>query len=349
MLAARLDLPTSQRQTPSLAGRRLSVVVPCFNEEAVLPETTRRLGELLDNLIARGRINEASHVYFVDDGSLDQTWSMIEAATNAHAFVRGIKLSRNSGHQNALLAGLFSADGDAVITVDADLQDDLSAIELMVEAYLGGSDIVYGVRNRRAVDSFLKRFTAENYYRVLNWMGVQAIFNHADYRLMSRRAVDALRGFKEVNLFLRGIIPLLGYTTSTVYYERARRFAGESKFPLRKMLGFAWEGITSFSPMPLHFITTLGLLVSFGSFVVTLWALWVSLFTANAVPGWASTVLPIYFLGGIQLLCIGIIGEYLAKMYMETKERPRYLIEKTAGILGAGSREGETRRGSASL
>ena len=278
-------------------------------------------------------------MYFIDDGSLDQTWSMIEAATKTHTFVRGIKLSRNSGQQNALLAGLFSADGDAVVTVDADLQDDLGAIESMVEAYLDGSDIVYGVRSRRSADTFLKRFTAESYYRLLNWMGVQAVFNHADYRLMSRRAIDALRAFKEVNLFLRGIIPLLGFASSTVYYDRAQRFAGESKFPLRKMLGFAWEGITSFSPMPLHLITTMGLVVSLGSFAVTLWALWVTLFTEDAVPGWASTVLPIYFLGGIQLLCIGIIGEYLAKMYMETKERPRYLIEKTAGIFGSASRE----------
>ena len=346
MLSARLDLATAQSAGRSLAGRRLSLVVPCFNEEAVLPETIRRLGELLHRLVAGGRISEASHVYFVDDGSLDRTWTVIEAATNAHAFVRGIKLSRNTGHQNALLAGLFSADGDAVITVDADLQDDLGAIESMVEAYLGGSDIVYGVRNRRSADTFLKRFSAESYYRLLNWMGVQAVFNHADYRLMSRRAVDALRGFKEVNLFLRGIIPLLGFTTSTVYYDRARRFAGESKFPLRKMLGFAWEGITSFSPMPLHLITTLGLMVSIGSFAVTLWALWVRLFTEDAVPGWASTVLPIYFLGGIQLLCIGIIGEYLAKMYMETKERPRYFVEKTAGMPGSASRETEPRRSS---
>jgi glycosyltransferase involved in cell wall biosynthesis len=342
MLSARLDLPTSQRQASPLVGKRLSLVVPCFNEEAVLPETTRRLGELLHRLIAHGRISEASHVCFIDDGSLDQTWPMIEAATNTHTFVRGIKLSRNCGHQNALLAGLFSADGDAVITIDADLQDDLVAIESMVEAYLGGSDIVYGVRSRRSGDTFLKRFTAESYYRLLNWMGVQAVFNHADYRLMSRRAVDALRGFKEVNLFLRGIIPLLGFTASTVYYDRAQRFAGKSKFPLRKMLGLAWEGITSFSAVPLHLITTLGLVVSLGSFAVTLWALWVRLFTEDAVPGWASTVLPIYFLGGIQLLCIGIIGEYLAKMYMETKERPRYLIERTAGMLGSASRETES-------
>ena len=326
------------------AGLRLSLVVPCYNEEEVLAETTRRLGELLQNLIARGKISEASHAYFVDDGSLDKTWSVIEAATISHPFVRGVKLSRNTGHQNALLAGLFCAEGDAVITIDADLQDDLGAIESMVEAYVAGSEIVYGVRKGRSGDTFLKRFTAEGYYRLLNWMGVKAVFNHADYRLMSRRAIDALRGFKEVNLFLRGIIPLLGLTTSTVYYDRAQRFGGESKYPLRKMLGFAWEGITSFSAVPLHLITTFGLVVSLGSFAVTLWVLWVRLFSAGAVPGWASTVLPIYFLGGIQLLCIGIIGEYLAKMYMETKERPRYLIERTAGTTGSPVRETESCR-----
>jgi glycosyltransferase involved in cell wall biosynthesis len=207
----------------------------------------------------------------------------------------------------------------------------------MVDAHNAGSDIVYGVRKRRGSDTLFKRLTAEGYYKLLHLMGVEAVFNHADYRLMSRRAIDTLREFKEVNLFLRGIIPQLGFATSTVFYERAERFAGESKYPLRKMLAFAWQGITSFSAVPLHLITTLGVLVSLGSFAVTLWALWVKLFNSEAVPGWASTVLPIYFLGGIQLLCIGIIGEYLAKIYMETKGRPRYLIEKTAGSFGKAS------------
>ena len=322
--------------------KRLSLVIPCYNEEEVLPETTRRLGALLQDLVARGKIGPESYVYLVDDGSRDRTWSIIESATREHTFVRGIKLSRNRGHQNALLAGLFSAEGDAVISIDADLQDDLGAIESMVDAYDAGSDIVYGVRKGRTADTFSKRLTAEGYYKLLHFMGVEAVFNHADYRLMSRRAIDTLREFKEVNLFLRGIIPQLGFTTSVVYYDRAKRFTGESKYPLRKMLAFAWQGITSFSAVPLHLITTLGVLVSLGSFAVTLWALWIRLFSLEAVPGWASTVLPIYFLGGIQLLCIGIIGEYLAKIYMETKGRPRYLIEKTAGTLRKGSPEAES-------
>lgn len=322
--------------------KRLSLVIPCYNEEDVLPETIRRLGILLQDLVARGKISPDSSVYLVDDGSRDRTWTVIESATSEHMFIRGIKLSRNRGHQNALLAGLFSADGDAVISIDADLQDDLGAIESMLDAHNTGSDIVFGVRKGRTADTIFKRLTAEGYYRLLHFMGVEAVFNHADYRLMSRRAIDSLREFKEVNLFLRGIIPQLGFTTSTVYYDRAERFAGESKYPLRKMLAFAWQGITSFSAVPLHMITTLGVIVSLGSFAVTLWALWVRLFSSEAVPGWASTVLPIYFLGGIQLLCIGIIGEFLAKIYMETKGRPRYLIEKTAGTLGKGSPEAES-------
>ncbi len=306
-------------------------MVPCFNEAEVLPETTRRLGEVIRGLEARGKIAARSSVCFVDDGSRDNTWTLIESLAHAHPFVRGVKLSRNRGHQNALLAGLFSAEGDVVISIDADLQDDLAAIESMVDAYQGGSEIVYGVRKGRAADGFFKRFTARGYYQVLRLMGVEAISDHADFRLLSRRAIDKLREYKEVNLFLRGIIPQLGFTTSIVYYDRAERFAGESKYPLRKMFSFAWQGITSFSAVPLHVITTLGLLVSFVSFAITLWALWVRIASPDAVPGWASTVLPIYFLGGIQLLCIGIIGEYLAKIYIETKGRPRYLIEKTTG------------------
>jgi glycosyltransferase involved in cell wall biosynthesis len=309
----------------------LSIVVPCYNEEEVLSETNLRLGEMVRRLIAHGKIGPDSLIYYVDDGSTDRTWSIIESLTREHAFVRGIKLSRNRGHQNALLAGLFSAEGDIVITVDADLQDDLAAIEAMLDEHAGGSDIVYGVRRSRAVDSFSKRLTAEAYYKLLHLMGVEAVFNHADYRLMSRRTIDALREFKEVNLFLRGVIPQLGFRTSTVFYDRAERFAGESKYPMNKMLALAWQGVTSFSAMPLRMITALGLVISLASFAVTIWALSVRIFTTAAVPGWASTVLPIYFLGGIQLLCIGIIGEYLAKIYMETKGRPRYVIEETVG------------------
>ena len=307
----------------------LSIVVPCYNEEAVLPETIQQLTELLQHLIDKGKITSDSCVYYVDDGSRDRTWDLIETFAKTNPFVRGIKLSRNRGHQNALLAGLLTVKGEAVISVDADLQDDLSAIEEMLDDYAAGHDIVYGVRSSRKTDTFFKSFTATAYYRLLGIMGVEIVYNHADYRLMSRRAIEALKEFGEVNLFLRGIIPQLGFSHSIVYYERAERFAGESKYPLKKMLALAWQGITSFSNVPLQFITHLGLLVSLISFAVTIWAIWVKLFTEVAIPGWASTVLPIYFLGGIQLLCLGIIGEYLAKIYTETKRRPRYVIEKT--------------------
>ncbi len=307
----------------------LSIVVPCYNEEAVLPETAQRLSELLQDLINKGKVTADSCVYYVDDGSRDRTWDLIEALAKTNRFVRGIKLSRNRGHQNALLAGLLTVKGEVVISVDADLQDDLAAIEEMLDDYAAGNDIVYGVRSSRKTDTFFKNFTAIAYYRLLGIMGVEIVFNHADYRLMSRRVIEALKEFGEVNLFLRGIIPQLGFAHSIVHYERAERFAGESKYPLKKMLALAWQGITSFSDMPLQIITHLGLLVSMISFVVTIWAVWIKLFTEDALPGWASTVLPIYFLGGIQLLCLGMIGEYLSKIYTETKRRPRYIIEKT--------------------
>lgn len=311
---------------------KLAIVVPCYNEEEVLPETSRRLIALLDDLVARGKVASDSHVVFVDDGSRDKTWKMIEEMSATQPRIRGLKLSRNRGHQNALLCGLMNAEGDALISADADLQDDLGAIEEMVDAHAKGSDIVYGVRKRRVTDTFFKRFTAEGYYWLLARFGVQVVFNHADYRLMSRRAIEALREFGEVNIFLRGIVPQLGYPSSIVYYDRAERFAGESKYPLRKMLSFAWQGITSFSAVPLRFITTMGVLVSLGAFGFALWAIGVKLFSDEAVPGWASTVVPIYLLGGIQLLCIGILGEYLAKMYMETKRRPPFFLEKRAGF-----------------
>lgn len=310
---------------------RLSIVVPCYNEEAVLPETVKRLAELLERLSSQGRIDADSHALLVDDGSKDRTWALIEECSAQSKWIRGIKLSRNRGHQNALLAGLFHADGDAMVSVDADLQDDLEAIAQMVDAHLAGMDVVYGVRRRRETDTLFKRATAEGYYRLLARMGVEIVFNHADYRLLSRRAVSALREYGESNFFLRGIIPQLGFPSATVYYDRAERFAGESKYPLSKMLAFAWQGITSFSAAPLRMITGLGLLISLGSFAISAWALWVKLFSDHAVPGWASTVVPIYLLGGVQLLCVGIIGEYLAKIYLETKQRPRYFIEKTAG------------------
>jgi len=311
----------------------LSIVVPCYNEEAVLPETVQRLTELLQYLINNGKVTLDSCVYYVDDGSRDRTWELIDKLSETNRHVQGIKLSRNRGHQNALLAGLLTVKGEVVISVDADLQDDLAAIEKMLDDYAAGYDIVYGVRSSRKTDTFFKNFTAIAYYRLLEIMGVEIIYNHADYRLMSRRVIDALKEFGEVNLFLRGIIPQLGFSHTIVYYERADRFAGESKYPLKKMLSLAWQGITSFSDVPLQFITGLGLVVSLISFAVTIWAIWIKLFTELAIPGWASTVLPIYFLGGIQLLCLGIIGEYLAKIYTETKRRPRYIIEKTTGNL----------------
>lgn len=310
---------------------RLSIVVPCYNEEAVLPETISRLGALKRELIADLHIAPDSEIILVDDGSRDRTWVQIEQASAVDPCVRGIKLSRNRGHQAALIAGLFCAEGDAVVSVDADLQDDLNAIREMVAACRKGADVVYGVRKRRDTDTFFKRFTAESYYKLLDTLGVEIVFNHADYRLLSRRALEALKQYGESNLFLRGIIPQLGFPSAIVYYDRAERFAGESKYPLKKMLGFAWQGVTSFSAAPLRAITGLGVAVSIISFVVALWALWVRLFSGSAVPGWASTVVPMFFLAGIQLLCIGIIGEYLAKIYLEVKRRPTYFIEKTSG------------------
>ena len=311
-------------------------MVPCFDEEKVLPETARRLREVIVELTARRKIAAASAVYFIDDGSRDRTWQTVESLAREHGFVRGIKLSRNRGHQNALLAGLFSVRGDVVVSIDADLQDDVAAIESMLDAHATGNEIVYGVRKSRDSDTVFKRSTAKGFYALLHRMGVEAITDHADYRLMSRRAIEALREFREVNLYLRGIIPLLGFSSAIVHYDRGDRFAGETKYPLGRMLSLAWQGVTSFSAVPLRLITGIGILVSLGSFAVTIWALWIRIFTGAAVPGWASTVLPIYFLGGIQLLCIGIIGEYLAKIYMETKGRPRYVIEKTVGVSAEG-------------
>lgn len=308
----------------------LDIVVPCYNEEAVLPATIGRLDSLLTSMVERDLVDPSSHVIFVDDGSSDRTWQLIREAAGQSKIFRGIKLSRNRGHQNAVLAGLLDATGDAVISIDADLQDDLEAIEEMLTAFTQGSDIVFGVRKSRDADTIFKRLTAEGYYWLLNRFGVEVVFNHADYRLMSRRAIEALKGFSEVNLFLRGIIPQLGFPSSIVYYDRAERFAGESKYPLKKMLALAWQGVTSFSTVPLRMITVLGLLISLASFGITIWAIVIRLFSTLAVPGWASTVVPIYLLGGIQLLCIGIIGEYLAKIYLETKRRPHFFIEDRA-------------------
>lgn len=310
---------------------QLAVIVPCYNEAAVLPDTARRLLTVLADLRTRGKVDEGSALYFVDDGSCDATWQIVEALAAEERQIQGIKLSRNCGHQNALLAGLFTVPGDAVITIDADLQDDPDAIAGMLDAHHAGADVVYGVRRRRTADSVFKRFSAESYYWLLERLGVEIIFNHADFRLLSRRAIDALKGYGERNIFLRGVVPQLGFNSATVHYDRAERRAGETKYPLGKMLAFALEGVTSFSAAPLRAITLLGLVVSLLSFAGGLWALWERLVNHEGVPGWASTLVPMFFLGGIQLLSLGVIGEYVAKTYIESKRRPRYIVEQQVG------------------
>lgn len=307
---------------------RLGIVVPCLNEEEVLPETASRLSILLQGMIAGGHVTEDSQVVFVDDGSRDRTWELIESQAGLDERIGGIKLSRNRGHQNALLAGLFTCEADVVLSVDADLQDDIQVIPEMLQAYERGAQIVYGVRKDRSSDAFFKRTTAQGFYRLASVLGAESVYNHADFRLMSQRAIEALKGFREVNLFLRGVVPLLGFKSAIVYYTRSERFAGKSKYPLRKMLALALDGITAFSVAPLRFITGLGFLVFLLSAGMGVWILWVKLFTDRAVPGWASTALPIYLLGGLQILCTGVLGEYLGRVYQETKARPRYIIEK---------------------
>lgn len=308
---------------------RLAIVVPCYNEEEVLPETNRRLLTLITKLRDELLVSDASGIYYVDDGSKDATWPLIESLAAADARVHGIKLSRNRGHQNALLAGLMTVEGDAIVSIDADLQDDVAVIEAMLHEYIGGAEVVYGVRDSRQTDTAFKRQTALTYYRLMKAMGVDLVHNHADFRLLGRRAVEALRQYDEVNMFLRGIVPLIGYRTATVKYDRSERFAGVSKYPLRKMLTFAIEGVTSFSIVPLRLITLLGFLVSGFSFAMILFIIYGALVLHAVIPGWASSVVPIYFLGGIQLLSVGILGEYVAKIYLETKQRPRYFIEKS--------------------
>jgi len=326
-----LDLPQAARLNSAATTPTIGLVVPCYNEEEVLAETSRRLLELLAQMQAEGLCSTDSSVFYIDDGSRDRTWALIQELSTQHAAICGIKLSRNRGHQNALMAGLLVAPGDALISVDADLQDDLDVIPKMVKALRNGDDIVYGVRRKRTTDTFFKRFTAEGYYKLLAAMGVQIIFNHADYRLMSRRTLESLREYKEVNLFLRGLMPLLGYRTSTVEYDRAERFAGESKYPIGKMLSLAWQGVTSFSTYPLRLITGIGTVISLISLSLASWALITRLFTDEALPGWASTVIPMYFLGGVQLLSLGVIGEYVAKIYNETKGRPRFHVDVLEG------------------
>jgi glycosyltransferase involved in cell wall biosynthesis len=307
---------------------KLSLVVPCYNEQEALPHTAPALEKLMLELITHQKISADSNVWFVDDGSQDGTWPLIEALVRRSELFVGIKLSRNRGHQNALLAGLLSADGDAVISIDADLQNDLSVIEKMIDSHLAGYEIVYGVRKARDTDSWFKRWTATRYYRFLRRVGVEVIPDHADFRLMGRQSIAALGRHPEVNLFLRGLIPQLGYRTTSLFYDCKERVAGESKYTLGKMVVLALDGITSFSAVPLRLIAGLGFVVCVFSLLMVLFVLGVRLFTDRALPGWASITVPIYLLGGVQLLCVGILGEYVGKTYAESKARPRFLIEK---------------------
>ncbi|MFC1630864.1 glycosyltransferase family 2 protein [Pseudomonadota bacterium] len=307
----------------------LKIVVPCYNEEEVLPGTSKILQLILEGLIKKKKISNKSSIVFIDDGSSDGTWEIIESLSSDSKHINGIKLSCNRGHQNALLAGLLNVSGDVVVSIDADLQDDENSIEDMVDAYHQGYDVVYGVRGTRASDNPLKRITAELYYKMLKLMGVNVVYNHADYRLISRRVINALEEYQEVNVFLRGLIPSIGFSSTVITYERKERFAGESKYPFRKMLSLALNGVTSFTSFPLRLIAILGLLILSVTIMLSIWALWVSIYDESAVPGWASSVLPMYLLGGIQLFSIGVIGEYIGKIYMETKERPRFIIEKS--------------------
>lgn len=307
----------------------LYLIIPCYNEEKVLHITTAELNKKMNQLILNNLISNSSKVLYIDDGSKDKTWEIIEKIHNKNGLFCGLKLSRNKGHQNALFAGLMFAKNHADITIsmDADLQDDIDVIDKMLNEYNDGSQIVYGVRSSRKKDSFFKRFTAESFYKFLNFMGVEIVFNHADYRLMSKVALESLGEFSEVNLFLRGIIPQIGYKTNVVYYERKERVAGESKYPIKKMIKFAVEGITSFSVKPLKMIASIGFFMSILSFIVLIYALFVKIIGV-AVSGWTFIIVSIWLVSGIQMLSLGILGEYVGKIYKETKNRPRYIIEK---------------------
>ena len=306
----------------------LYIVIPCYNEEAVLKETARRLKEKLDGLIGQGVVGRESRVMFVNDGSRDNTWPIIQELHRQDRAFSGVNLSRNRGHQNALLAGLLTAVNfaDVIVSMDADLQDDIDAVDEMLRQWRAGYDIVYGVRSKREKDTFFKRFSAEGFYHLMKKLGVDIVFNHADYRLMSRRAVEGLSQFSEVNLFLRGIVPQIGYKWTTVEYERGERFAGESKYPLKKMLAFALDGITSFSVKPIRMVLTCGLILFLVGIGILIWALCVKL-SGHSTAGWTSLMGSIWILGGIQMLSLGLIGEYVGKIYAETKRRPRYIIE----------------------
>ncbi len=308
---------------------KLYLVIPCYNEEEVLAETAKRLKEKVDSLIEKEKIHKESHIVFVNDGSKDRTWELIQKLHEEDKVFSGINLSRNRGHQNALLAGLMTVKehADMVISMDADLQDDINAVDEMIDKYLKGIDIVYGVRSSRAKDTFFKKVTAEGFYRLMNMMGANTVFNHADYRLMSRRALEGLSEFKEVNLFLRGVVPMIGYSFDVVYYERGERFAGESKYPLGKMLSFAIEGITSLSTKPIRMITGLGFLVFLVSIGILIYS-FVRHFMGETIVGWTTLMVSLWAIGGLILLSLGVVGEYIGKIYLEVKERPRFIIEK---------------------
>lgn len=309
---------------------RLFLVIPCYNEQEVLPVTSEQLRIKMKSLMDSGKISTDSRIVFVDDGSKDKTWEIITGLHESDNIFRGIKLSRNKGHQNALLAGLMTVkdECDAAISLDADLQDDINAIDAMTDKYINEQcDIVYGVRSARKTDTFFKKTTAEGFYKMMSKMGVEMTYNHADYRLMSKRALDSLEQFKEVNLFLRGIVPLIGFKSDVVYYERHERFAGESKYPLKKMIAFAMEGVTSLSVKPIRMITALGVGIFSVSIIMLIYFI-VRHFMGQTVQGWTSIVVSLWAIGGLQLLAIGIIGEYIGKIYLETKGRPKFIIDK---------------------
>lgn len=309
---------------------KLGIVIPCYNEEEGLGETTKRLQFLLDEMILSGEIDQESFICYVDDGSKDDTWKLIETFQKESSLFKGIKLSRNFGHQNALIAGLMQLkdSADALVSMDADLQDDIMIVKGFVEKYKEGYDVVYGVREDRSKDTKFKRGTAEFFYKFQNFMGIEAIPNHADYRLLSQKALNALAEFKEINLFLRGIVPLLGFRSCSLYYTRAERFAGETKYPFKKMLFFALDGIASFSVMPLRLITIVGFALFMLSLLGIVWVVFEKLFFGGVVQGWASTMISIYFIGGIQVMSLGIIGEYVGRNFQQGKGRPRYIIDR---------------------
>ena len=316
-----------------MKNKTLYIVVPCYNEEEVLKETTKQLKKKLSDLIKKKIINKDSRVMYVNDGSKDKTWQLIKEINEKEELFTGISLSRNRGHQNALLAGLMTAKeyADVVISMDADLQDDINAVDEMLEKYYDGCEIVYGVRSARKKDTWFKRTTAEGFYKFMEKMGVEIVFNHADYRLTSKTVLDNLESYKEVNLFLRGMFPLIGYKTDIVYYERNERFAGESKYPLKKMLSFAWDGITSFSVKPIRMVLNLGIIMFVISMAIIIYSLIVK-FTGHTVSGWTFIVCSIWLAAGIEMLSLGIIGEYIGKIYSETKARPRFIVSENLNV-----------------